>query len=104
VEQLDCRFGGAAVDRDPDVGLERERDTALHSERLVQCAQQPLGHQGRVRCAVEVVEQGAELVVAEPGQGVPRTDQVLEPRGDLDQQPVAGRLAHPLLDRGDRPG
>ena len=54
--------------------------------------------------AVEVVEQGAELVVAEAGEGVRRADQVLQPLGDLHHQPVAGGLAHPLLDRGDRPG
>src|ERR1035441_6636233 len=104
VEQLDRRLRGTGVDRDADVGLERDRDIALQDKRRLQPTQQPLGDETDVRRAVEVVEEGAQLVVAETGEGGGRAHQVLEPLGDLHHQPVAGVAPHPLLDGGDGSG
>ena len=104
MEQLDRRLRGAGVDRDADVSLERDRDIALEDKRHAQRPHQPLGDEAGVRRAVEVVEEGTQLVLAQTGEAVGRADQALKPLGDLHHQPVGGITPHPLLDGRDRTG
>ena len=58
-----------------------------------------LGDVGRVVHAVDVLAQHDELVATEPGDGVGLAHRGLDPRGRLDEQLVADRVAERVVDR-----
>src|SRR6185295_5593995 len=71
---------------------------ALELDGVLQRALDALGDPDRVAGLVDVLEQHGEFVAAEAGDGVAGADGLLEaPRG-LDQELVAGAVAHGVVD------
>ena len=67
-------------------------------DRLVDRLGDALGDADRLVRAVELLADDEELVAAEPRHGVGRAHGVVEPRGERDEQVVAGPVAHRVVD------
>ena len=85
------------VQREADAGVDLQPH-ALEHERLAQVHEQVLGDAGRVRWAVDVREQDAELVAAEAGDRVGVAQRALQPARDLLEQQVAHVVAERVVD------
>ena len=86
--------GGRDAHRGPHEDL-----LALQGERLLEHLHDALGHVGRLHAFLAVLQQDRELVAAEAGGGVGRTQTALEPLAHLVQQPVACRVTEGVVDR-----
>ena len=88
LEQLPGRIGMAGKERDPDAGLDPEREI-LDLEGLRKRISDPVGHVQCVRRIRGYVEDDAELVAAEPRQRVHGPQDARQSRADLAEQGVA---------------
>jgi hypothetical protein len=95
-QQLDVVRGGVLVVGDADAGADGDLP-ADHRVRRRQGGQHPFG-EGADGRQVDALDQDRELVVAEAPDGVGPAKAAAQPGGDLLQQPVAGAVAHAVVD------
>ncbi len=90
-------FGEAvAGDGHPDAGGDGE-GVVLHHERRRQAVEQPLGHRGDVALLRPDVAEDDELVPAEAGHRVCRSQARPQALGGHDEHPVAHGVAHAVV-------
>ena len=90
-------LGVPATGRDPDARPDR-RLLARHREGHPQRIDDPVGDAGGMAEVRLILDQDRELVPAEPRRQVVGPQDAAEPIGDVDQQPVAGRVPVRVVD------
>ena len=83
--------------RDPDADGDRQLD-AVDVDRRARGLADAVGDQHDLALGREVLEQERELVPAEPGNGVHRAQQRVQPFSERGQQPVAYGVAAGVVD------
>ena len=72
---------------------------AGHGDRLRERELHALGHRGRLARIADVLQQHGELVAAQPGDGVARTERPAQPARDGLEELVAGLVPEGVVDR-----
>ena len=96
-QQLSARRAIADGDADAGVHHQRHRD-ALELERLAHHIEQSLGDELWRRIELGIVDQDDELVTTHPADRVGIAQRARQPRGNGDEQPVAGLVAEGVVD------